>query len=209
MFERFVILLPLLLLACAHTKKQMPIVQKKAFENRELKAYKKINKLEATLFDLKTQNDILIQALKDQKNHGKQPKRSAVTQFPEFDELVFDQARKAYETKDIPRLKEAVKILQSNQPQSDNLDAIYHWLIQLQYEGDQYNNALYTANNFLKLKPKSTLVPNTIFMKGQIYEKMNLKALASKMYTNVKDIYPGHAMAGMALDRIRKMGEVK
>lgn len=206
MFIRFAWIVPFIFFGCAHTQKQQPVVQKKVFENQELKAYKKINKLEATLFDLKMQNDILMQALKDQKAQTKQPAGKYGHTFPQFDELVFDQARKAFETKDVPRLKEAVKILTSNQPQSNNLDAIYHWLIQLQFEGEQYNSALYSANNFLKLKPKSTLVPNMVYMKGQIYEKMNLKGLAVQMYTNVKDLYPGHVMAGMALDRIRKMG---
>lgn len=182
------------------------MVQKKVLEQQEYNAHKRISKLQQEIFDLKIKNDVLMDVLKDKKQTQKQQKQeSGPNHFPKFDELVYDQARKAYEKKDILRLKEAIRILQANKPGSDRLDNIYYWLTQLQLSSGDTNQALYTSNNFLKLKPKSLLVPDFMYLKGQIYENMSLKNQALDIYKKIKNIFPTHTMAAFALDRIKKL----
>ncbi len=195
----------LFLVSCAHTNKNN-LVQKKVLEQQEYNSHRKISKLETQLYDLKVQNDILVDALKDKKVQGKHKSEAAPpNQFPKFDELVYDQARKAYEKKDILRLKEAVRILQSNRPESVRLDNIYYWLAQLQYSAGDLNQALFTSNSFLGLKPKSQMVPDMLYLKGQVYESLNLKLQALDVYKNLKNIYPTHSMSAFALDKIKHL----
>ena len=167
--------------------------QRKSFqvEDDETTKKKLIEKLEKQLTDLEIQNAILLKALNERKKIvHKLPKGEVVQQFPEFEELIFDQAKTAYKEKDEERLQEAVRILRSNQPSSGKLEVMFFWLAKLQEESGNTSQSLVTYDEFIKMFPDSKYVPQAKFLKGKLYEKLNLTAQAMKIYNEIRTLHP-------------------
>lgn len=175
-------------------KKISPIAEIKGFDKEEdADGYSKklIEKLEREKSELEVQNSMLMKALRERKKAVHQlPKGEVVQQFPEFEELIFDQAKTAYRQKDEERLQEAIRIMRTNQPNSQTLESMFFWLAQIQ-EGKNLNSqALVTYDEFLKIFPQSEYAPQALFLKGKLYEKLNLKAQAMKIYSDIRNNYP-------------------
>lgn len=195
-----------LVIGCAHTSKSKIKSGTKAAQQSSTFAEKNpfkiadtdegihtklIEKLEKEKDELELQNSILMKALAERKKVvQKLPKGEVVQQFPEFEELIFDQAKTAYKEKDEERLQEAIRILRANQPSSKKLEVMFFWLAQVQ-EGKELNSqALVTYNEFIKMFPDSKYVPQAKFLKGKLYEKLNLNAQALQIYTDIKNQHP-------------------
>lgn len=174
--------------ACAQKPPQFAL---KTDSNEKLKKQSQAAQIEKDKLELELRNQILLDALKERKTRvANLPKGQTVQPFPEFEELIYDQAKSAYESKDKDRLVEALRILKANQPKSKYLETIYFWLAQLQQERAEYSRALITYDEFLKQYPISPYAPQATFLKGQIYEKLNLKDQAIKIYTEVRKKFP-------------------
>lgn len=179
--------------SCAHTpsKKLSKSNSSSAVKEDSDRSIRLIEKLEKEKSELEIQNAMLMKALLERKKAThKLPKGEVVQHFPEFEELIFDQAKTAYREKDEERLKEAIRIMRANQPSSQTLESMFFWLAQIQ-EGKGLNSqALVTYNEFLKIFPRSEYAPQAVFLKGKLYEKLNLKNQAMKMYTDIRINYP-------------------
>jgi TolA-binding protein len=150
-----------------------------------------IDKLEKDKTELELQNSILMKALAERKKVVQQlPKGEIVQQFPDFEELIFDQAKTAYKEKDEDRLQEAIRILRANQPSSKRLEVMFFWLAQIQEGKDMNSQALVTYNEFIKMFPESKYVPQAKFLKGKLYEKLNLNTQAMKIYEDIRAQHP-------------------
>jgi len=175
-------------------KKFSPVAEIKSFdkdEDSEDHARKLIEKLEREKSELEVQNSMLMKALVEKKKAvHKLPKGEVVQQFPEFEELIFDQAKTAFRQKDEERLQEAIRIMRANQPNSQTLESMFFWLAQIQ-EGKNLNSqALVTYDEFLRIFPASEYAPQALFLKGKLYEKLNLKTQAMKIYSDIRNNYP-------------------
>lgn len=190
----------LTLVGCAHTLSSSktastkPSASVKNFDKDEdAEGYSKklIEKLEREKSELEVQNSMLMRALKEKKKViHKLPKGEVVQQFPEFEELIFDQAKTAYRQKDEERLQEAIRIMRINQPGSQTVESMFFWLAQIQ-EGKGLNSqALVTYNEFIKNFPQSEYAPQALYLKGKLYEKLNLKPQALKIYEDIRKNYP-------------------
>lgn len=194
------------LLGCS-TIKQSPVSVKKsqvtskgaedAFKNPFFKddddyiQKKLVDKLEKEKAELELQNAILLKALNERKKVvHKLPRGEVVQQFPEFEELIFDQAKTAYREKDESRLQEAVRILRANQPSSKKLEVMFFWLAKLQESKNLNSQALVTYDEFIKMFPESRYVPQAMYLKGKLYEKLNLKPQALKIYSDIRKLHP-------------------
>src|SRR5690606_25210420 len=122
--------------------------------------------LEKRKMALELQNSILLKALKVRKTKIKNlPKEHVVDQFPQFEELIYDQASTAYELKDVERLQEAIRILSANQPKSKHLESMYLWLAETQESKQQNSQALVTYDTFIRNYPKSQYIAQALFLK--------------------------------------------
>jgi TolA-binding protein len=148
-------------------------------------------RLEREKTELELQNTILLKALNERKKVVVQtPHGQVVQQFPQFEELIYDQAKTAYQEKDVPRLEEAVRILRANQPSSKYLQSMFFWLAHLQQGNDKNAQALVTYDDFIKTFPDSQYVSQAMFLKGELYEKLNLKSQAFEVYSDIRKQFP-------------------
>lgn len=216
------------LVSCAH-KAQVPnnankksatkstSLNDRAFENPFYKSdddegtqRKLIEKLEKEKTDLELQNAILMKALNERKKVvHKLPKGEVVQQFPEFEELIFDQAKTAYKEKDEERLQEAVRIMRANQPSSQKLEVMFFWLAKLQESKNLNSQALVTYDEFIKMFPESQYVPQAMFLKGKLYEKLNLKPQAMKIYSDIRRLHPDSREKHFADAKLRSGADAK
>ncbi len=176
--------------ALAPQKKQVPT---QVLDNQIVLQKERLysEKLEKEKTELELQNAILLKALTERKKAVIQlPKGQAVQQFPQFEELIFDQAKTAYKEKDLPRLSEAVRILKTNQPRSQYLESMYFWLAYLLQQEQKNAEALVVYDTFIKSFPDSQYVPQALYFKGSIYEKLNLKPQALQIYTHLQRQFP-------------------
>jgi TolA-binding protein len=192
-----------LITGCAHTPKHAPLAKNTASTAKDAKNPFKvadddegiqkqlIEKLEKEKTELEMQNSILMKALTERKKIiQKLPKGEMAQQFPEFEELIFDQAKTAYKEKDEDRLQEAIRILRANQPSSKRLEVMFFWLAQIQEGMDLNSQALVTYDEFIKMFPESQYVPQAKYLKGKLYEKLNLNDQAMKIYANIRTQHP-------------------
>lgn len=194
-----------LLISCAHTPHSKELrsnakssnkiskseISKKRIVNDEEDQKTLIEKLEKQNADLELQNSILMKALNERKKVvHKLPKGEVVQQFPEFEELIFDQAKTAYREKDEERLQEAIRIMSANQPRSQTLESMFFWLAKLQENKNLNSQALVTYDEFIRNFPNSEYIPQALFLKGKLYEKLNLKPQAMKIYSDIRKNYP-------------------
>ncbi|MES2767532.1 MAG: tetratricopeptide repeat protein [Bdellovibrionota bacterium] len=173
-------------------KKEADVISvQKSEEDGEGYTKKLIEKLEKEKSELEVQNSMLMQALSERKKAiHKLPKGEVVQQFPEFEELIFDQAKTAYREKDEERLQEAIRIMRANQPHSQTIESMFFWLAQLQENKNLNSQALVTYDEFIKIFPNSEYAPQALFLKGKLYEKLNLKPQALKIYSDIRKNYP-------------------
>ncbi len=225
----FVVLSTLAIVGCAHTptgkatpkqtstkrpsalKKDVPvIIAKKSEEDGEGYTKKLIEKLEKEKSELEVQNSMLMQALNERKKViHKLPKGEVVQQFPEFEELIFDQAKTAYREKDEERLQEAIRIMRANQPNSQTIESMFFWLAQLQENKSLNSQALVTYDEFIKIFPNSEYAPQALFLKGKLYEKLNLKPQAMKIYSDIRKNYPHSREKHFAEAKLETRAEAK
>lgn len=214
----------LALTSCAHTSnsgaakksKSAAITKddsafKNPFYNEDEDGQKKIiERLEKQKTELELQNALLVKALNERKKVvHKLPKGEVVQQFPEFEELIFDQAKTAYSEKDEERLQEAVRIMRANQPSSQKLEVMFFWLAKLQ-EGKNLNSqALVTYDEFIKMFPESRYIPQAMFLKGKLYEKLNLKPQALKIYSDIRRLHPDSRERHFADAKMRTGADAK
>lgn len=164
-----------------------------------------IDRLEKEKTELELQNAILLKALNERKKIvHKLPKGEVVQQFPEFEELIFDQAKTAYREKDEERLQEAIRIMRANQPNSQTIESMFFWLAKLQEGKDLNSQALVTYDEFIKLFPDSEYVPQALFLKGRLYEKLNLKPQAMKIYADIRRLHPDSRESHFALAKLEE-----
>jgi TolA-binding protein len=167
-------------------------------------------RLEKEKTELELQNAILLKALAERKKTVVQtPHGQVVQQFPQFEELIFDQAKTAYQEKDIPRLTEAVRILRANQPHSKYLESMYFWLAHTQQQGQQNSKALVTYDDFIKTFPDSQYVSQAMYLKGELYEKLNLKPQAFKIYSDLKKQFPNSREKHLAEAKLKEFNTRK
>lgn len=177
-----------LLISCAS---KPPQFSAETPNNDKLLLQTRLSQLEREKMELELRNSILTKALSERKQKVVNlPHGQGVQPFPRFEELIFDQAKSAYKAKDEERLTEAVRILKSNQPSSKQLEVMYFWLAQLQQDKANYTQALVTYNDFLKNYPSSPYAAQVTYLKAVIYEKLNLKDQALKIYQEVRQKYP-------------------
>lgn len=185
-------------------------LDEKLVVNTEVDHKRIIDRLEKEKNELELQNTILMKALKERKRIvQKLPKGKVIQQFPEFEELIFDQAKTAYRQKDEERLQEAIRIMRANQPSSQTLESMFFWLAQLQEGKDLNSQALVTYNEFIKLYPDSEYVPQALFLKAKLYEKLNLKSQAMKIYADIRREHPDSRESHFALAKLRENRKTK
>jgi TolA-binding protein len=172
-----------------------------------------IEKLEKEKTELELQNSILMKALNERKKViQKLPKGEVAQQFPEFEELIYDQAKTAYKEKDEDRLQEAIRILRANVPSSKKLEVMFFWLAQIQEGKDLNSQALVTYDEFIRMFPESQYVPQAKFLKAKLYEKLNLNDQALKIYANIRDQHPDSRerhFADAKLESLEPQKEIK
>lgn len=196
------------LVAC----QQMPQEKDKALESSALK--KNYAEVEKENLELKLRNDILLKALRTPKSTSRKisstrepsSQINAQEPFPQFNQLMYEQAQMAYEKKDMERLIEIVRMYKSNSPSSSHLPQIYIWLSTLQTENGKLSQALFTLNEFSQKYPKHKSLPRVLYSKGKIYEKLDLKIQAQGVYQDIQRTYPKseeRVLADKALRGIR------
>lgn len=165
-----------------------------------------IDRLEKEKAELELQNSILMKALNERKKIvRKLPKAEMIEKFPEFEELIFDQAKTAYRQKDEERLQEAIRIMRANQPDSQTLESMFFWLAKLQEGKDLNSQALVTYDEFIKLFPNSEYIPQAMYLKGRLYEKLNLKPQAMKIYSDIRRYHPDSRESHFAEAKINEL----
>ncbi len=167
-----------------------------------------IEQLEKDKMALEMQNSILLKALKTRRAQVKNlPQGQVVEQFPQFEELILDQASTAHEVKDEERLKEAIRILSANQPRSKHLEKMYLWLAEVQESKQLNSQALVTYDVFIRNYPNSKHIPQALFLKGQIYEKLNLRGQALNVYSEIRRVYPNSNERLFAESRLKSLSD--
>jgi TolA-binding protein len=199
------------LMGCAHSLAYSDATNirtstdKKLVVNEEIDHAKIVERLEKEKNALELQNAILLKALNERKQVvRKLPKGEVVQQFPEFEELIFDQAKTAYKEKDEERLQEAIRIMRANRPNSQTLESMFFWLAKLQEIKDLNSQALVTYDEFIKLFPDSRYVPQALFLKGKLYEKLNLKPQAMKIYADIRRLHPDSRESHLAIAKLEE-----
>lgn len=161
---------------------------------------KSYEQLEKENLELNLRNSILLKALKEKRLQS--AKKSIGTQvqtpFPEFDEVLFEQAQSAYEAKDLERLVEAMRILKTNHTSSQYLPRIYIWLSDLQIQNNQHTQALVTLDEFIRTYSSHEYASRAFYLKAKIYEKLNLNVQAREVYMSVQKLYPKSKERGLA-----------
>ncbi len=152
---------------------------------------KSYDQLEKENLELNLRNSILLKALKEKRPQTvKKTLKPSSTPFPEFDEVLHEQAQAAYEAKDLDRLVEAMRILKANHASSQYLPRIYIWLSDMQIQKNQHTQALVTLDEFIKSYSQHEYASKALYLKAKIYEKLNLNIQAREVYSNVQRLYP-------------------
>ncbi len=184
------------LVACQMTHK--PSLEK-VQATAKVEVQKRMDELEKENLELQLRNSILTKALKERRGAPATAKTQISTPvakvkkgqpFPQFDELIFDQAKTAFENKDVERLVEALRILRANHAESRYLPKIYIWLSDVQIQKTQYSQALITLDEFVKSYPQNEDSARALSLKGKLYQKLNLEIQAQEVYKTIQEKYP-------------------
>lgn len=121
--------------------------------------------------------------------HAAVPKK--LNSFPEGERLVYTRLVQAFRTAKLDEVINQRQILERNYPGSVHLDNAYYLTGMLQFQSEQFPEALKSFNVVREKYIKSNKRPAAMFGMAMTYQKLNLESLAHKVLQKIVTEYPG------------------
>lgn len=121
--------------------------------------------------------------------HAATPKN--LNAFSEGERLIYTRVVEAFRKSDVVETKKQRDLLVRNYPTSVHLDNAFYLSGVLQFQNNQYAEAVRDFGVVTERFPKSNKRPAAMFAKAVTYEKLGLKPQATRLWKLIVKEYPG------------------